>query len=288
MTLPTSDTIVTYPAGETMASATVIHAERLSPTRFAVLLDTTPCHPVDSGWPDQPADRATLSWEEGTFEITDCVVGATDGTALFVGTDVPVRKGTEGWAFVVVHLVADAPTEGTPVTVTVDAEHRRALSLGHTGCHLASLALSRALSSRWSKEVPVDALGSPNFDAAANDSSRILERGSHDVYRIGKSLRKRGFVTEGLADALAEIEASINRSLTEWVATDARVRIDRDGEGLTDRRYWVCELAEGEVSIPCGGTHASSLAELGALRATLALTEVEGALELTMTTDAAA
>lgn len=287
MTLPATDTIVTYPAGETTANATVIHVERLSPTRLAVLLDTTPCHPVDAGWPDQGADRATLAWEEGTFEIADCLVGATDGSRLFIGADVPVRKGTEGWCFVVVHIVADAPTEGTPVTVTVDADHRRALSLGHTGCHLASLALSRALASRWSKEVPVDALGSPDFDAAANESSRILERGSHDVYRIGKSLRKRGFVTEGLADALVEIEASVNHSLTEWIATDARVRIDRDGEGLTDRRYWVCELAEGEVRIPCGGTHAGSLGELGALRATLALTGVEGALELTMTTDVA-
>ncbi|MBX3094212.1 MAG: metal-dependent hydrolase [Cryobacterium sp.] len=284
MTLPATDTTVTYPAGETTASATVVHVERISPTRLAVLLDTTPCHPIDAGWPDQGPDHATLAWEEGTFEITDCVVGATDGSELFIGADIPVRRGTEGWAFVVVHLVADAPAEGAPVTVTVDADHRNALSLGHTGCHLASLALNRALASRWSKEVAPDALGSPSFEAAANESSRILERGSHDVYRIGRSLRKRGFVTEGLADALAEIEASVNRSLTDWMATDARVRIDRDGAGLTDRRYWVCELPEGEVSIPCGGTHAASLGELGALRATLELSEVEGALVLTMTT----
>src|SRR5690606_10159229 len=147
-----------------------------------------------------------------------------------------------------------------------DADHREALSLGHTGGYLASLALSRALAGRWSKDVPVDDLGSPNFDSAAHQSSRILERGSHDVYLIGKSLRKRAFVTEGLADAIGEVEASVNRSLSEWIATDAPVRIDRDGDGLTDRRYWVCALAEGEVRIPCGGTHATSLAQLGSLR----------------------
>lgn len=284
MTLPSRDTLVTYPAGDLTAVATVVHAERVNPTIFAVVLDKTPCHPVDSGWPDQGPDRATLSWEEGTFEVADCVVGATDGTQLFLGSDIPVRKGTEGWAFVVVHLVADAPVEGAEVTVTVDADYRNAVSLGHTGCHLASLALNRALERRWSKEVPLDVVGAPNFDAAANESSRILERGSHDAYRLGKSLRKRGFVVEGLADERAEIETSVNRSLTEWIATDARVRIDRDGEGLTDRRYWVCELAEGEVRIACGGTHASSLGELGALRARLALSEVDGGLELTMTT----
>lgn len=287
MTLPSTPTAVSYPTGETFGTATVVHAERLTPTTFAVLLDSTPCHPVDSAWPDQGPDRATLSWEEGTFAVSDCVVGATDGSQLFVGADVPVRKGTPGWAFVVVHVLADAPAEGTEVTVTVDADYRAALSAGHSGCHLASLALNRALAARWSKEVPVDALGSPNFDAEANESSEILEHGSHDGYRIGKSLRKRGFRVEGLADELGEVEASVNRFLAEWIAQGAAVRIDRDGERLTDRRFWVCDLAEGEVRIPCGGTHASSLGELGPLRATLILAETPGALELEMVTSRA-
>lgn len=275
---------MTYPSGETTATATVVHVERLTPTTLAVLLDATPCHPVDAAWPDQGPDRATLSWQEGTFAVTDCVVGATDGETLYLGPEVPVRKGTEGWVFVVVHVVADAPTEGTEVTVTVDADHRSALSAGHTGCHLASLALNRALAERWSKEVGLDGLGSPNFDAEANEVSEILEHGSRDSYRIGKSLRKRGFRVEGLAEQLGEIEASVNRSLSAWLAEDAPVRIDRDGDRLTDRRYWVCQLGEGEVRIACGGTHVSRLGELGSLRATLGLSEAPGALELTMVT----
>lgn len=287
MTLPSSPTVVTYPTGATSATATVVHAERLTPTTFAVLLDATPCHPVDAAWPDQGPDRATLSWEEGTFAVTDCVVGATDGTRLFVGADVPVRKGTPGWAFVVVHVLADAPVEGTEVTVTVDAAYRAAISAGHTGCHLASLALNRALTSRWSKDVGVDGLGSPNFDAEASAASTILEHGSHDTYRLGKSLRKRGFVVEGLAGELGAVEASVNDFLAAWIAEDAPVRIDRDGEALTDRRYWVCSLGEGEVRIACGGTHASSLGELGGLRASLTLADVSGGLELTMVTSPA-
>lgn len=284
MTLPVSDTVVTYPAGATSGAATVVHVERLSPTRLGVLLDETPCHPVDAGWPDQGPDRATLSWEEGAFSLLDCVVGATDGERLFVGAEVPVRKGTDGWAFVVVHVLADAPAVGTEVSVSVDADHRAALSAGHTGCHLAALALNRALKDRWSKDVAADGLGSPNFDAEANTVSRIMEHSSLDTYRLGKSLRKRGFVVEGLADALGEVEASVNRQLSEWIGQDAPVRVDRDGERLTDRRYWVCGLPEGEVRIPCGGTHASSLGELGCLQAALTLTEANGALELTMAT----
>ena len=121
---------------------------------------------------------------------------------LFLGADIPVRKGTEGWAFVVVHLVdADASlTEGDTVTVEVDAEYRAALSAGHSACHLASLALNAALAGAWTKEPRLDSLGSPDFDGAANETSTILERGARDTYRIGKSLRKAGFDPAALED----------------------------------------------------------------------------------------
>jgi alanyl-tRNA synthetase len=254
-------------------------------------------HPVDAGWPDQPSDRATISWDGGTASVDagtsghdgaggfgGAVVAATDGAALRLGRDIPVRKGTEGWAFVVAHLVTDAPPVGASVTVAVDDEYRRALSLGHTGCHLASLALNRAMAERWTKEVRPDALGAPNFDAEANDVSRILERASLDTYRLGKSLRKKGFSTEDIAGALAGIESTVNATLAGWIAENAAVRIDRDGDGLTDRRYWVCALSDGEARIACGGTHATALGDLGSLRATLALEDAAGTPLLTMRT----
>lgn len=284
MSLPTSHTVVTYPAGAVSGRGTVLHVETLPDGRSAVLLDATPAHPVDAGWPDQGPDRGTLSWQGSSAALEDCLAAATDGTALFLGADVPVRKGTEGWAFVVAHVVATAPPAGTEVTVEVDAGHREALSLGHTGCHLASYALNRAMASRWSKEVPLDELGHPGFDALANATSLIREHGSHDTYRLGKSLRKRGFVVDGLAEALPGIEAELNAALAEWIATDAPVRIDRDGDRLTDRRTWVCELPGATLRLPCGGTHAESLGQLGALRASLNLTEADGGLELTMRT----
>lgn len=283
MTLPAEDTVVTYPSGSTSASSTVVHVEKVGEV-FAVLLDTTPVHPVDAGWPDQPADRASFEWNGGRADVTDCLVAATDGDTLALGAEIPVRKGTEGWAFVVAHMVTTAPPEGVVVTVDVDAKFRRALSAGHTGCHLASLALNRALADRWAKPVGSDALGSPNFDAEANDTSRILESGSRDTYRLGKSLRKKGFRTEGLADDLADIENAVNVLLQDWVAAKLPVRIDRDGDRLTDRRYWTCEFPEGVASIPCGGTHVTSLGEVKGLRASLSLEEHEGTPILIMET----
>lgn len=290
MTLPSVDTRVDYPAGLTRTSATVLHVEARPDGLVAVLLDATPVHPVDAGWPDQGPDRAVLRVAGTELPVLDCVVGATDGSALYLGRDIPVPKGTPGWAFVVVHLVQGAALDGTAlaegqtVEVVVDAGYRQRMSAGHTACHLASLALNRALADRWKKEVRADSLGHPDFDGTAIDVSLIGENGSVDTYRLGKSLRRKGFATEGLAEQLAEIESAVNAFLTGWVATAASVRIDRDGPLLTDRRYWVCELPEGSVRIPCGGTHVSSLAELGAVRVALSTADVEGTTVLTMET----
>jgi alanyl-tRNA synthetase len=285
MPLPSTDTVVSYPSGAIAGTGTVVHVELLAGGRVAVLLDATPCHPVDAGWPDQGPDRAALAWGGALHPLVDCVVGATDGARLYLGADIPVRKGSDGWAFVVAHIVeTTAPEPGQVVEVNVDADYRAALSLGHTGCHLASLALNRAVAGRWSKEAATDALGAPNFDALAIDSSTILPNGSIDTFRLNKSLRRKGFTTEGLADELGAIEESLNASLAGWIATDASVAIRRDGERLTDRRYWQCSLPDGEVSIPCGGTHAHSLGALTTLRATLALSDDAGTTVLTMTT----
>ena len=286
MPLTLSETIVTYPTGGTSGTAIVLHVEPLGEGRSAVLLDATPCHPVDAGWPDQGPDRATIAWDGLSADVVDCVVAATDGTGLHLGADIPVRKGTEGWSFLVAHIVDAAPEVGQQVTVTVDADHRLALSRGHTACHLASLALNRALADRWSKELGTDALGNPNFDQAASDSSTIVPNGSVDTYRLNKSLRRKGFVSDGLAEALPAVTDAVNASLASWIAVDAPVRIDRDGEGLTDRRSWVCSLPEADAVIPCGGTHAGSLGELAGLRATLELADVDGTAVLTMVTGA--
>jgi alanyl-tRNA synthetase len=287
MTYPATDTVVTYPDGDLAATGTVLHLEPLADGRTAVLLDRTAFHPVDPVWPDQPADTGTLAVGGRSYPIVDAVVGATDGATLHVG-DAPVRTGTEGWAFVVCHLVEDAAglEPGATATVTADGDRRRALSAGHTACHLASLALNDALSPLWTKEVAVDGRGRPNFDQLAITTSRILPDGSVDEYRIGKSLRKKGFAAAELAGRLGEVSAAIDASLATWVAAGAPVAIVRDGDGLGERRRWRAELPEGAVEIPCGGTHLRSLTELASVTVSLELTEAEGALALTMRTTA--
>lgn len=283
----TAATVVTYPAGDTRSRGTVVAAVDAGDGRTAVMLDRTAFHPVDTAWPDQPADRGALVLADGgRVPIVDAVLGATEGGDLLLGPAVPVRTGTGGWTFVVAHVVdGAAPAVGDTVDVEVDGEHRAALSSGHTACHLASLALDEALAGAWRKDAPTDARGCPAFDALAIQESRILPGGSRDVYRIGKSLRRKGFDPAALDD-LAELARAVDTLLADWTAAAGDVRIECDGVALADRRTWVCALPDGEVRIPCGGTHVASLAELREVTVSFEKTDAPGGVELVMTTTA--
>lgn len=285
--LPRTDTRISYPDGATSSIGHVVHVTELADGRTGVILDQTAFHPVDTAWPDQPADRGTLHFDGTEAAVVDAVIGAVHDGVLYVGSDVPVRTGTADWTFTVVHVIAEeGPAVGTEVRVEVDAEYRRALSAGHTACHLASLALDAALANAWSKTVPLDALGSPAFDALAIQTSRIHPDGSVDVYRVGKSLRKKGFDASALDD-LASLEQRANAQLADWVATGATVHIARSDDAITARRSWECALPDSGASIPCGGTHVSSLSELGSVTASLSAQQVTGGVELEMRTTVA-
>ncbi|MET3935672.1 metal-dependent hydrolase [Arthrobacter sp. OAP107] len=284
MPLPTTDTTVTYPDGATTSTGTVLHVEPLSDGRSAVLLDTTAFHPVDTAWPDQPADRGTITTTAGTQPVVDGLTGGIRDGELHLGADLPVRTGTEGWTFVVAHIIAGPPPAvGESAQIDVDQNYRAALSAAHTACHLAALALDSALSTAWSKPAPTDALGNPAFDALAIQRSRIDAHRSTDIYRIGKSLRRKGFAPTSL-DNLSAVAERVNAQLTQWIKAGGAVRIERDDPALSARRTWVCELANGRTNIPCGGTHIHDLAELSDINTSLITAEIDGGLELTMET----
>ncbi|HEH9430966.1 TPA: hypothetical protein SIA29_001793 [Aeromonas sobria] len=252
-----------------------------------LVTDLTPFHPQSHLWPDQPGDVGHARWEGGEAAVGPCRMGAIspDGE-LFVDSAIPVKRGAEGWRFVVVHpLTGDhALAVGSQVELQVDSAARHALSLGHSGCHLAALALNRVLIPYWRKEVSErDALDQPDFDRLAIQSSRVEPMGSREQYRIGKSLRKKGVNSEVLLADLALIEEKVNQQLADWVAAGGEIRRSRAGEAIIDSRYWHCMLEGKEVTIPCGGTHVATLAELGQVRVQLNPVE-EGFAMLTRVT----
>ncbi|HDN9006363.1 hypothetical protein [Aeromonas sp. 602658] len=268
-------TRVSFVLGHHQEQASVVCCQRGDTT--LLVTDLTPFHPQSHLWPDQPGDVGHARWEGGEAAIGPCRMGAIspDGE-LFVDTAIPVKRGAEGWSFVVVHpLTGDhALAVGNQVELQVDRAARHALSLGHSGCHLAALALNRVLTPYWRKEVSErDAQDQPDFDRLAIQSSRVEPCGSREQYRIGKSLRKKGVNSEALLAELAQIEVQVNRQLADWVASGADIRRSRAGEAIIDSRYWHCSLEGQEVTIPCGGTHVASLAELGEVK--VELTQVE-------------
>lgn len=280
MPLPQQDTAVTFPGGG-LTGRSVVAYVGFHEGQAVVLAKQTPFHPVDSRWPDQGPDKGSIEHDGRTFSVVDCRVGATDGSALFIGEAIPVRRGEPGWAFVVVHLLTTdgaAIAEGDEVLFSVEPGHRAELSAGHTGCHLAALALNAALADRWRKPVRTDGLGHPDFDQLAIVSSRIEPHGAVDTYRIGRSLRKKGFDGDGLASALPGIAADANSTLAGWVATGVPIEVKVSGPGLTDLREWSCALPEGTQQIPCGGTHLRSLAEVNRVSVVLDLDEELGEL----------
>jgi alanyl-tRNA synthetase len=52
MSLSGIDVLVSYPSDAVSGTGTVVHIEPLDDGSTSVLLDATPCHPVDAGWPD--------------------------------------------------------------------------------------------------------------------------------------------------------------------------------------------------------------------------------------------
>ncbi|WP_433676767.1 hypothetical protein [Microbacterium gorillae] len=254
---------MTFPSGAIEGDA-VVMAVRAHPDGAVVVLDTTPFHPVDHTWPDQPGDTGTIIAGDTQLRVLHTVMAATEnGTDLLIGADIPVKRGTDGWTWLVAHIVEGQASvaEGDAVRAHVDAERRADLSRGHTACHLASLALDAALADLWRKEVRPDPLGHPDFEGRANETSFIHPNGSVDRYRLGKSLRKAGFDTETFAASLAEREERANALLAAWVAAGSASRIETAGPAITDMRTWHCSLPQGDASFPCGGTHVVSLAD---------------------------
>ena len=144
-----------------------------------VVTDVTPFHPVSHIWPDHPADKGTMTVNGKSFDVIDCQVGAVELASgeLYVGQTIPVKRDTEGWAFVVVHILPFTDTFGAGdiALLDVDKEYQLSLSRGHSAGHIAYLALNKVLAqSYWRKDADrKDPHGNYDFNSYAQETSFV-------------------------------------------------------------------------------------------------------------------
>lgn len=241
-----------------------------------VITDITPFHPVSHIWPDHPADKGSVVFNGQVFEVIDCQVGAVELVSgeLYVGRAIPVKRDTQGWVFVVVHVLSytDAINVGDVISLDVDKQYQLALSRGHSAGHLAYLALNKVLAENyWRKDADrKDPHGNYDFNSYAQETSFVTPDKCLDTYRLGKTLRKRGLNSADMLSDLKLVEQNVNNQLIDWIQRGVEIKINCDGEHLTDSRYWQCDLGESQMAvIPCGGTHASHLSDFNSITVTL-------------------
>ena len=268
-------TVVTFAGGGLREATSVVFTAEVA-GEWLVVTDRSPFHPVSLSWPDQPGDRGWLICGANRSRVLDSREGLLNQRTrvLSVGEEARALKRSDpDLTSVVLHVTEAAPTTKA-VTLEVDATFRAALSLQHTGVHLAALALNRVASGFWSKDPQdPDSIGAPNLDKAAVTRSEISEEASTDHYRLGKSLRKKGFDAATFLSDLPARATEMNEALRGLLATPAPIQISPAEGPLADRRLWSTRLYGADIAMPCGGTHLTDLAELTEVMVSMAPTE---------------
>lgn len=275
-------TIVSYPGGrcEDEGELVAVVPTSLHGGCFGVVLDRSCFHPKDFRWPDQPSDKGHLLLNGQQLDVIEAVKGHLDSDGQwYLDQEIELKRDEAADATLcVVHLVrVDCSDQmGVRAKVVVDKAYRFAVSVGHTASHIMGLAFNEVLAGYWRKEVALDERGFPDFSEYALQCSKVFELGGRDRFRLGKSLKKRGFNNQDFWDNLVEVEVSLNESIGAMVVDESVCFEMMPNEGpLTARRYWQMQTADREepVCLPCGGTHLQDLSAIESIHCELSRDE---------------
>ncbi|MCB1111573.1 MAG: metal-dependent hydrolase [Chlamydiales bacterium] len=282
-------TRVSFPDNQYKGASKVIGVMKNDDNRCSLIFSETPFHPVDSNWPDQPADKGyvkLVGMDNKMYQVVDCQLLAVNKETQEVRTSKGIsRNDRSNFHYVVSHVIDHKDTDpesfnNAEMEQFVDQPYRQNLSMHHTAAHLGALALNQAIKGYWKKEYKtLDSLGNPNFDQFTIESSQISPDNSTEIYRLGKSAKKILDVASVFHD-LTSIQNTANSLLKEWINTNAVIEIQKDGDSIGDQRTWNCHLPQTTVQIPCGGTHLTNLSEFKTVEYTLTPVKIGNELKL--------
>jgi len=192
-----------------------------------IVLDGTHFYPQGGG---QPPDHGTIEWDGGHAEVRDVRKDHGD-----------VRHYVDAWE-------GEPPAAGTTVEGRIDAQRRETLRRMHTAQHVVS-------------RVVLDEFGATTAGNQIHaDRSRIdFEPADFDEDDLA-TIEARA--NEAIARDLAVTKTNRPRDVVEERVDEGRALLDLIPDHVDPLR--VVEI-EGFDMCPCGGTHVSSLGEIGRL-----------------------
>ncbi|KMW72512.1 hypothetical protein TI10_13735 [Photorhabdus luminescens subsp. luminescens] len=232
-----------------------------------LITQDSPFYPKNYKWPDQLHDHGIISIDDKELAVTKVYTAGLINGHLYIDQEI-TKQATLPAKIMPAHYLPDLQgiyerdLIGKTVTLSVNDKTRYRVSAAHSMAHFMSLALNKATNHIWSKVYDTDDLGNYNLDKASIYQSSITELQSVDIYRFGKSIKKKGFDKNILIENLDKINREVNNTLNNWLTQGAEITVEYKSKEISDTRLWKSTIDSTVVTIPCGGTHINNINEV--------------------------
>ncbi len=251
-----------------------------------LITQDSPFYPKNYKWPDQLHDNGIISIGDKELTVTKVYTAGLINGHLYIDQEITKQATSPAKIIPAHHLpdlqgISERDLIGKTVTLSVNDETRYKVSAAHSMAHFMSLALNKATNHIWSKIYDTDDLGNYNLDKAAIYQSSVTELKSVDIYRFGKSIKKKGFDKNILIENLDKINKEVNNTLNNWLSQGAEITIEYQSKEINDTRLWKSTIDSTAVTIPCGGTHINNINEVKGVNVEIKIGESADFIQIT-------
>ncbi|CDG22878.1 conserved protein of unknown function [Xenorhabdus poinarii G6] len=234
---------------------------------YIVITENSPFYPKNYKWGDQKSDVGIIAVNHHRLNVVKTYTAAIIDGQIYIDQNIPNKLDSADKLIPAHYLVSLNGVEektiiGNNVKLSVDADARHKISAAHSMAHFMSLALNKAANKYWNKDYDTDSLGNFNFDKASIFKSSISELQSVDIYRLGKSIKKKGFDKTVFLQNLNGVSEEINLTLNHWLSIGCEIQVEYTSKNISDLRLWKSTIENHPIIIPCGGTHISNTEEI--------------------------